>query len=128
MRQYQRLFAILIVVQAFHSLEEYLFRLWEDFPPAQYLSGLVSSDLELGFIVINASIVILGVICYVWPIRSDWSTARPIAWFWVVLALINGIGHPVWSVIQGGYTPGLLTSLLLLPLSVLLARALLKRS
>ncbi len=47
-----------------------------------------------------------------------------IAWAWVVLELGNGMIHPVWSMVQTGYTPGLITSLLLLPLAVLLARLL----
>lgn len=122
---YRYIFAALIAVQAIHSLEEYLFRIWETFPPAQFLSSLVSSNLELGFLVINTSIVIAGIYCFWWPIRLGWPSARSIAWFWVVLELVNGIGHPLWSVSQSGYTPGLLSSLLLLPLAILLARALL---
>ena len=47
-----------------------------------------------------------------------------IAWAWVTLELVNGVGHTVWSMMQNGYTPGLITSLLLLPLAVLLARLL----
>ena len=38
--------------------------------------------------------------------------------------LVNGLGHPAWSVMQGGYTPGLITSLMFLPLAVLLAKRL----
>lgn len=121
---YQNIFAALISAQAFHSLEEYFFRLWETFPPAQFLSGLVSSNLEFGFVVINISVFVMGVACYWWPIRLSWSIATPIAWCWVVLELVNGLGHPLWSLSQGGYTPGLVTSLLLLPLAILLARTL----
>ena len=40
-------FLWLIVAQAAHSIEEYAGRLWESFPPARLVSGLVSSDLEL---------------------------------------------------------------------------------
>ncbi len=66
-------FLALIVVQALHSIEEYVFQLWATFPPARFLTGL---------------------------------------------------GHPAWSVMQGGYTPGLITSLMFLPLAVLLAKRL----
>jgi len=39
------------VAQAAHSIEEYAGRLWESFPPARLVSGLVSPDLERGFII-----------------------------------------------------------------------------
>ena len=115
------MFLALIGVQALHSLEEYVFRLWETFPPAQFLTGLISADLERGFIVINLALVALGICCYWWPVRRRWTSATLIAWLWVALELVNGIGHPAWSVMQGGYTPGLVTSLMLLPLALLLA-------
>ncbi len=117
----QHVFLALIGVQSLHSLEEYVFRLWETFPPAQFLTGLVSADLERGFIVINVSLVAFGIWCYWWPVRRRWASATSIAWLWVAVELVNGIGHPAWSLIQGGYTPGLLTSLMLLPLALLLA-------
>ena len=117
-------FLTLIGVQALHSIEEYAFQLWETFPPARFLTGLVAADLETGFIVINGSVVALGVCCYWWPVRRHWASARPIAWVWVAVELLNGLGHPAWSVMQRGYTPGLVTSLILLPLTVLLARRL----
>ena len=34
-------FGALIVIQAAHSMEEYVGRLWESFPPAALVSGLV---------------------------------------------------------------------------------------
>ena len=117
-------FLALVSVQALHSLEEYVFQLWTSFPPATFLTGLVSSNLEVGFLVINVSLVLFGLACYWWPIRKGWSSAVALAWLWVVIEAINGIGHPVWAVLQRGYTPGLLTALILLPLSLLLARRL----
>jgi len=41
---------------------------------------------------------------------------------WVVVELINGIGHPSWSIMQGGYTPGVATAPLLFVLAVILTR------
>lgn len=117
-------FLALIGVQALHSIEEYAFQLWETFPPARFLTGLVAADLGTGFIVINGSVVALGVCCYWWPVRRHCASAGPIAWVWVAVELLNGLGHPAWSVMQRGYTPGLVTSLILLPLTVLLAPAL----
>ncbi len=117
----EHVFLTLIVVQALHSLEEYVFKLFETFPPARFVSGLVSADLERGFVAINLLVVVLGIWCYWWPVRRGWASAAPIAWIWVAVELVNGLGHPTWSVMQRGYTPGLVTSLILLPLAVVLA-------
>lgn len=118
------LFLALVSGQALHSLEEYVFEIWTSFPPAIFLTGLVSSNLEVGFLVINISLVVFGFACYFWPIRRGWPSAVAFAWLWVVIELINGIGHPVWAAVQRAYTPGLVTALILLPISLLLARRL----
>ena len=114
-------FSALIVTQAAHSIEEYLGRLWESFPPARFVSGLLSSNPELGFIAINCALVAFGLWCALFPVRRQWPSARGIAWFWVVLEIVNGIGHPVWTLRQGGYTPGVLTAPLLLGLALYLS-------
>ena len=119
--QFKSTFLALISLQALHSFEEYAFRLWAVFPPAQFLSGLISQDLERGFIIANLSIVAFGVWCYYWPVRQGWPSAVPLAWLWVGIELINGIVHPSWSVLQGGYTPGVITAVGLFPLALLLA-------
>lgn len=111
----------LVVVQTAHSIEEYAGRLWETFPPATLLTGLVSPDRELGFIVINSALVAFGYWCLFWPVRLGWRSATPLAWFWVAIETVNGIGHPAWSFRQGGYTPGVLTAPVLLALAMYLA-------
>jgi hypothetical protein len=105
-------------------LEEYFGRLWESFPPARYFTALISRDLELGFIVINASLVAFGIWCFLWPVRRQWISAGFFAWLWVVIEVVNGVGHPFWSVRQGAYTPGVVTALVLLPIALYLARRL----
>ncbi|HKP77301.1 MAG TPA: HXXEE domain-containing protein [Longimicrobiaceae bacterium] len=114
-------FLALVCVQALHSLEEYLGRLWESFPPARMVSGLFSSDLERGFVIFNLALVAFGFWCWLFPVRRGWASAAPLAWLWVGIELVNGIGHPAWSLLRGGYTPGLATSLILLPLALLVA-------
>jgi hypothetical protein len=114
-------FAALVVAQAAHSIEEYVGRLWESFPPATFLTGLISPDRELGFIIINTGLAAFGVWCFLWPVRREWQSAMPIVWFWIVLETINGVGHPAWSVLQGGYTPGVMTAPVLLVLALYLA-------
>jgi hypothetical protein len=121
-------FGALIVAQAAHSVEEYLGRLWETFPPARWLTGLLTADLERGFLIINLSLVAFGVWCFLGPVRRGWPSAIPLAWGWVVLEVINGVGHPLWTLRQGGYTPGVATAPLLLILAVYLSSQLLDRT
>lgn len=114
-------FGSLVVAQTAHSIEEYVGRLWESFPPATFLTGLVSPDREFGFILINSALVAFGFWCLLWPVRRDWRSATSLVWFWVVIETINGVGHPAWSFRQGSYTPGLLTAPVLLVLALYLA-------
>lgn len=122
--RFQIAFGALVLGQAAHSVEEYAGRLWEAFPPARLLSGLISSDLETGFLMINLALVTFGVWCFLWPVRRGWPASVPIAWGWVAIETINGVGHPVWSIRQGGYTPGVATAPLLLILALYLAHQL----
>jgi hypothetical protein len=114
-------FGALVVAQAAHSVEEYVGRLWESFPPAAFLTGLVSSDREFGFLALNSALIAFGVWCLLWPVRREWPSASTFAWFWVLIETINGIGHPAWSLWQRAYTPGVLTAPLLLALALYLA-------
>ncbi len=114
-------FGALVVAQCAHSIEEYVGRLWESFPPAAFLTGLISSDRKLGFLVINGALVTFGIWCLLWPVRKKWHSAQALMWFWVLIEMINGVGHPVWSVRQGEYTPGVITAPILLALAVYLA-------
>jgi hypothetical protein len=114
-------FNALVAVQAVHSVEEYIGRLYDVFPPARFLSGLISTDLRRGFVIINVALVLFGVWCYVWPIRRTWRSAAVFVWFWVTIELINGIGHPIWSLREHAYTPGAATAPLLPALALSLA-------
>lgn len=124
MTRFQMAFGALVLVQAAHSVEEYVGRLWESFPPARFLTSLISSDPRQGFVVANVSLVVFGVWCFLWPVRRRWPSAIGLAWFWVGIELINGIGHPLWSLTQLGYTPGVATAPLLLILALCLAQGL----
>lgn len=110
----QRAFLWLAIFQALHSLEEYVFRLWDVLAPARFLSGLVSDDLPLGFAAINLTIVATVFWCYFVPVRNGGSSARAIVWFWAVLETLNGFGHIGFGIAAGGYFPGLYTAPFLL--------------
>jgi len=113
MTRFHVAFGALVLAQAAHSVEEYIGRLWESFPPARFLTGLIAENLELGFLVINISLVAFGLWCWLWPVRRGW--------VWIAVELINGVGHPLWTLRQGGYTPGVATAPLLLVLAIHLA-------
>jgi Protein of unknown function with HXXEE motif len=119
--RFQASFLALIVTQAAHSVEEYIGRLHDVFPPARFVSGLVSHDLQRGFVTLNIALVTFGLCCFIWPVRGQWSWAIPLVWFWIVIEVVNGIGHPLWSVTQLGYTPGVATAPILLFLAPYLA-------
>jgi hypothetical protein len=75
MSRLQVLFGTLIFSQAAHSTEEYVGRLWVSFPPARFVSGLISEDLERGFLVANLTLLAFGFSCWLWPVRRGWPPA-----------------------------------------------------
>ncbi len=119
-------FLMLVLVQGLHSIEEYIGKLWEVFIPAKFLSGLVSGNLETGFLVINISLFIFGLWCWYIPVRKNYFYARSVIWFWIIIEIINGIGHPAWALYNGGYVPGAATAPVLLALAVSLLWQLLR--
>jgi len=120
----QRGFLALIVAQTAHSIEEYTFRLYDTFPPARLLSSLVSADRARGFLAINVALVAFGFWCALGPVRRRSPSATGLMWTWIGIELVNGVGHPLWSIVQGGYTPGVATAPVLLLLALTLARRL----
>lgn len=120
----QRAFLVLIVAQAAHSIEEYVFRLYDVFVPARLVSSLVGDNLPFGFAVANTLIVLFGIWSYVARVRPNHPSARGFAWFWTGLEFANGIGHAVIALARGGYFPGVATSPILIAVSLYLARQL----
>ncbi len=124
MTRLQSTFLALVGAQAAHSVEEYVGRLYDLFPPARFVSGLISPNLERGFVIFNLALVAFGLWCFAWPVRRQWSVAAPLAWLWVAIELVNGVGHPLWSLRELRYTPGVATAPVLLVLALYLARQL----
>jgi hypothetical protein len=117
-------FGALVLVQAAHSVEEYVGRLWESFPPARFVTGLVSQDHERGFVVLNVALIGFGLGCVLWPVRRGWPATVSLGWAWVAVEIINGVGHSLWTLRQGRYTPGVATAPVLLAVALYLARVL----
>lgn len=124
----QHAFGALVLAQAVHSTEEVIGRLWATFPLARFVSGLVSDDLASGFLFLNVCLFVFGALCYFGPVRRQWTIATPILWLWIVVETINGIGHPLWCVLQRGYVAGVITAPLLLVLALYLAKQVLASS
>lgn len=119
--QSRRAFLVLILAQAAHSTEEYVFRLFDVFAPARFVSSLMSDDLAVGFALVNAGLVLFGLWCYAARVRPGHSSATVFAWLWTVLEFGNGIGHTALALSQGGYFPGVATAPVLLGMSTYLA-------
>ena len=113
-------FGALILAQAAHSVEEYIGRFWESFPPARLLTGWVSQDREWSFVALTILLMAFALWCLLWPVRRGWPSAVYLGWAWVVVELINGVVHSVWTLWEGGYAPGVATAPLLLASAVYL--------
>lgn len=120
-RAVQRTFLALVLVQAAHSVEEYVFQLYEVFAPARFASSLVSSNLAFGFAVLNVSIFVFGMWCFFVLVRPGRPSAVSVVWGWVLIELGNGIGHSVIAIVRGTYFPGVATAPFLFLLAVTLA-------
>ena len=117
------LFLLLVFLQGMHSIEEYMGKLWDNFPPATFLCSLISKDLETGFLIANIGIFVVGLVCWLFIIRKKSPPSKSIIWIWITIELINGVGHPVWSLMQQSYTPGVITAPFLLITALLLLKA-----
>ena len=121
MTRFKVAFGTLVLVQAAHSVEECVGRLWESFPPAHFLAGLISDDRAWNFAAMNAALVGFGAWCFLGPVRGGRPSAWYLGWVWVTLETINGIVHSVWSLREGAYTPGVATAPALLAVAIYLA-------
>jgi hypothetical protein len=116
-------FLLIVLVQGLHSIEESIGKLWEVYPPATFLSGLVSANLKTGFIIINVGLFIILTLTWLTTFSKNYST-KALLWLWIILELINGIGHSFWAIIERSYVPGLATAPVLIILALYLARIL----
>lgn len=120
----RQLFLALILAQAAHSVEEYVFRLYDVLAPARMISGLVSQNRGLGFAVVNLALVLFGVWCYLARVRSNHRSGVGWAWVWALLEGANGTGHLLFAGARGEYFPGAWTAPFLLGLALALGGAL----
>jgi Protein of unknown function with HXXEE motif len=117
----RNIFLALILVQAAHSVEEYVFRLYDVLAPARYVSGLFGVDPQIGFGIVNVALVSFGLWCWAARVRPGRGSARGLAWFWAAIETANGCAHVALAAMAGGYFPGLATAPLLIGLGLWLA-------
>jgi hypothetical protein len=126
-RRARAAFAVLILVQAAHSVEECVYRLFDVFAPARFISGLFTGDLWLGFVLANAVVVSGGAWCYLWRVRPAHPSATGYGWFWACLEVANGVGHLLIAARRGAYFPGVATAPVLIAAAVHLGVSLTRR-
>jgi Protein of unknown function with HXXEE motif len=113
-RRSKLLFLLLLIVQAAHSVEEYVTRLFDVFAPARFIGGLMSDDLAFGFAIANIVLIAIFAWCYVVAVRAGGRAGRFVAIIWVAIELVNGVGHTTLSVLNRGYFSGAVTAVFLL--------------
>jgi Protein of unknown function with HXXEE motif len=126
--RWPQLFLALMLAQAAHSVEEYGFRLYEVFPPARSLSGLISANHAVGFAIANTLLVAFGAWCYLAWVRRSRPAGVFWAWFWTCLEAANGAMHLLIAASRGEYFPGAATAPLLLGFATALGFALTGRN
>jgi hypothetical protein len=103
------------VLQALHSLEEFIFKFYEVFPPMASIYRNAPGLAQPAFVFANSLLVLVAFVClfgWVWPARQG---AKAVAWVWVGVEAFNVIAHGVWAILIWGYNPGLVTGLGFVP-------------
>ena len=118
-------FLLIAVVQGLHSIEEYSGKLWDVYPPATFICGLVSDNLKNGFITINVSLFVMLMLVWLATFSKNFS-AKPILWLWTILKFIKGAGHSLWAIMERSYVPGLATAPVLFILALIMVKLLIK--
>ncbi len=119
-------FLLLVLFQGLHSIEEYFGRLWVVLAPAKVISESVSSNPGTGFIIVNVSLFIFGILCWWIATRKKQISYQGLIWLWVIIEILNVIGHPILALRQHGYFPGVYTAPALLILALYLVKLLLE--
>ncbi len=105
----QNWFLVLILIQAVHSFEEYIFEFYRAFPPAQILNAIYPGSAKPAFILFNFLLIAFGLISYWLWVSPNRPGTRFILWIWIAIGIYNGLTHLVWGFFIDDYNPGLLT-------------------
>lgn len=112
-----RLVLIGVLFQAAHFIEELATGFYERFPE---LLGLSAWSLEF-FVVFNVSWLAAWILAALGVAARIHVALFPV-WFLGIGCVANAVAHPLFSVLTGGYFPGLVTSPLVGVVGVLILR------
>jgi|SaaInl8_200m_RNA_FD_contig_51_871374_length_593_multi_2_in_0_out_0_1 hypothetical protein len=131
MTKIAKIYLLLGIFQALHSMEEMYSRLYEFFWVATgFFHGFIpflpqfrmSPDL---FALLNMGIILI-ILASVPFLNAGHLWARSLAWLFAILEIINGLAHIGGVIIFSRYVPGAVTAPFLFLLGLVLARRLLK--
>ena len=108
----------MILLQAIHSVEEYIFKLYEVFPPMQAAYRNTPELSQAAFITFNLLLLLFGLFCFFYWVQPARKGARVVVWVWIVIQTATFAAHLVWAILIGGYNPGLATAPLFVPIVV----------
>ena len=108
----------LIILQAIHSVEEFMLRFYEQFPPMRLIYQDAPHLAKPAFAVSNVFLFFIGLVCFYYWVRPARRGAGTVVWIWIAIESFNVIAHSVWAVLTRGYNPGLATVFLFVPLLV----------
>ncbi len=105
--QVKSAFLTAVTVQALHSVEEFIFKLYEVFPPMLFLYRRAPGLAKPAFVVFNLLLVLFGLFCYFRLVLPAGKSAGVVVWIWVGIQFATVAVHIVWAILTGGYHPGL---------------------
>jgi hypothetical protein len=101
-----QLFAVLVGLQAAHSTEETVFRLYDLLPYISWADRFGPAGAFALFVVLNTLFVLFGIWCYLARVRPKAPGAGALVTLWVFVETLNGVLHLSWSLLAGRYIPG----------------------
>jgi hypothetical protein len=119
-RKIRAAFLALILLQAVHSTEEFIFKFYEKFPPMRFIYQDIPNLAKPAFAIANLFLFFIGLSCFYYWVKPERKGARTVIWVWVIIESFNVIAHFVWALLIRGYNPGLVTGTLFVPLLVYL--------
>lgn len=117
-------FLIMIVVQAVHAIEEFLFHFWDVFPPMRAVYGGTPGPGERVFIAFHALLIGIGLWSYRRWVRAGGASARTVVRWGIIVQSFTVLLHAAWFLTELRYQPGLATTPLFVPAIALAITAL----
>ena len=111
---------LLVLIQALHSIEEHIFRFYDQFPIFSFYDKTYASIPQAVFVTFNVAFVLLLLLGFLLTFFKRARRVFPLAF--AVLEFVNGLYHVFWSLIAWRYFPGTVTGLLFLPVAFYILR------